>query len=307
MQHKFFQQRHVPGLLLWVVLLCYGVFIFWFGFYGDDWSYVWYQHLLGWGGPGSFAALDRPLSAPFYNVVITLLGENPFPYHVLNLLLRWACSLFFWLILKKLWPKRPQMAVWAAILLAVYPGFSQQPIAVEFILHFFVLATFLLSMYLMIEALEHPKKVWWLTLLGMVCAANMFSLEYFVGLELLRPVFLFILLRRTGLSTRQSLYQALLKWLPYILVLGGFLYWRVFVFKFPTYKLQLLDGIKTAPLATFIGLLKRIIIDLKTVLYNAWKQTLTLSSKGWLFAFLVSVGGIDQARGALSHGQEHPG
>jgi hypothetical protein len=283
-----------PIILFWAALLCYGIYIPWFGFYGDDWSYVWYQHLLGWGGPGSFAALDRPLSAPFYNIVMTLLGQTPLPYHILNLLLRWLCSVLLWWILRMIWKGKERQATWVALIMVVFPGFSQQPIAVEFILHFFVLATYLFSVGGMIVSLRNPRYYWLWTIISIIAAANMFSLEYFVGLELLRPLIIWIIISEKDIPIRARLKQAILAWLPYLVLLAAFSFWRIFIFKFPTYQPTILSDLLHSPAAAGIALFKRILKDLVTVLYGAWRQVLVFPKDQagrlvYLGLFIISI------------------
>jgi hypothetical protein len=274
-----FGERTVPFALFWVVLLSYGFFLGWFGFYGDDWSYVWYHHLLGYTGPGVFAAIDRPLSAGFYNPVITLFGEMPLPYHILNLALRWLSAVLLYNCIKLLWKNKTRMAMVAAGLFVVYPGFTQQPIAVEFILHFAVLDLFLLSLILMFHAQRGGKLGILLTVLNMAMSASMFWLEYFVGLELLRPFFIWAALKDKNLSTGARLRRTLLGWIPNLLVLGGFLYWRVFIFTFKqSYKPELFNSLVTSPLSTLSGLLVTVARDLKTVVLDSWMNTVHVPS-----------------------------
>ena len=82
--------RSFPIALAAAVILGFGVFIPWFGFYGDDWLYIYTYHVLGPGSFQAFVAADRPFSGWVYTLVTPILGENPLGYHLLLLVLRWG-------------------------------------------------------------------------------------------------------------------------------------------------------------------------------------------------------------------------
>ena len=268
----------VPLALLVIVVMAYGLLIPSLGFYGDDWSYIYYHQLLGFKGPGEFAAYDRPFSAPFYNLTIGLLGLSPLPYHIFLLILRWLSAVLLWQVLKRIWPGHEKAIFWMAALFCLYPGFTQQSISVEYILHFSGLDLTLLSFLLMLDALKPSRWRWAYIAGGMLCASNLFAIEYFFGLELLRPVILWIALSDGKRTIRARLKAGLAAWAPYLLVLGAFLIWRVFFFQFPTYNPGLLDKLAENPLDGLIYLAKRLLNDFKAVLYDAWRQTLDLPS-----------------------------
>ncbi len=286
-----------PIILFVVIVMTYGLLIPQLGFYGDDWSYIYYHQLMGINGPGQFASYDRPFSAPFYNIVIAILGVSPLPYHVLLLILRWLSAALLYWILMRLWSGNERPVFWITLFFALYPGFSQQPISVEYILHFTGLNLFLLSVWLMLKSLHAGKNAWWLTVMGMLCAANLFAIEYFVGLELLRPVILWLGLANTETPPGKKIRKVLMGWAPYLAVLVGFLIWRVFFFQFPTYTPGLLDEFTQKPVSALLGLAKRIFSDFRVVMYEAWRQTLRLPSRSeniirYIIALIVSIASL---------------
>ncbi len=159
------------------------------------------------------------------------------------------------------------------------------PIPLEFILHFAVLSLFLASLGLMALSLRKPIwPAWPLTVLAMACAASMFSLEYFIGLELARPLLIWAVLRNekpSGQVEKRLWLRIFQYWLPYLLVLAAFLAWRIFVFKFQFYRPILIDQFSANPLNALAGLAVRILADLKTVTWDAWKQLFSLPPGGW--------------------------
>lgn len=281
------------GLLLGAAVLCYGLWIPKLGLYGNDLAYLYYYHLLGAWGPGLFASIDRPASALFYAITTGVLGESLWPYHIFLLLLRWLSGVLLVWVLRLVWPERQVETAVAGLLFVVYPGFRQNPIAVEFILHFAVLDLFLLSLGagLRVARLEQQNREYWRWLvLTAVGAAGLFWAEYFIGLEILRPVLLWIVTRRSGLTGRVQWRRVLLAWLPALAVAAAFVFWRVFIFAFPTYQPVLLENFAANPLAALAGLATAVVRDLHTAVGLAWRQTLDLpDNRTWLPIWLAVI------------------
>ncbi|HEX9018247.1 MAG TPA: hypothetical protein VF806_03625 [Anaerolineaceae bacterium] len=301
-----------PLILFGVVLLSYGVWIPWMGLFGDDLSYMYYYHLLGAWGPGYFAS-DRPISGLFYAASMALLGEHVFAYQVLLLVLRWLSAVLLWWLLGLVWPEHKTGAAVAALLFAVYPGFRQNAIALEFILHFFVLDLTLLSLGATLLSVRQPGRFWIFAALSMLGAAGAFMLEYFVGLEILRPIFLWVVTRRAGLNGKVQWRRIIMAWLPALVVMLAFLYWRVFVFAFPTYKPVLLQNLRAHPLSGLIALFSVMAHDLWTASGAAWLQTVYLPATtrsalvylGLALACAVLVGWLFWRRGAVEGARPH--
>jgi len=297
------QGWETPLALLGVVILSYGLWIPWFGLFGNDVPYLWYYHLLGPWGPGEFASVDRPISALLYAVSTFLFGETVWLYHVFLLILRWLSGVLLWWLMGLVWPDRKREAALAAFLFVVYPGFRQNPVSLEFILHIFVLDMFLLSTGLMLlAALRVQPGPWWryrgaglLVLASTLLAGNLFFLEYFIGLEILRPIFLWIILRREGLRGRQLWQRLMLVWMPVLLMVAAFLFWRVVIFSFPTYKPVLLDRLREDPLSALAGLVQIAAKDTWTAFGAAWLQTLRLPEGRRSLLLALALGGAAAA------------
>jgi hypothetical protein len=259
-----------PLALLAVAILSYGLWIPWLGMYGDDLPYMWYFHLLGPWGPGQFAAMDRPASSLFYAAATFLLSENVWLYHVLLLALRWLSGVLLWWILTLVWPDRKREATLVGLLFVVYPGFRQNPVALEFILHLAVLDLFLLSLGSMLMPVLRPSRRLLWTLVAMVTAGGPFFLEYFIGLEILRPIFLWFVTQRAGVTGKKQWTKIIIGWLPALAVVLVFLFWRVFIFSFRTYQPVLVDQLRASPLQGMLHLGQTMAGDLWTSLVSAW-------------------------------------
>jgi hypothetical protein len=268
----------VPIALLGLAVLCYGIFIPWFGLYGDDWPYLYVYHLLGPGSYVNFVAADRPLSAWIYILTTSVFGEKIWAYHVFILILRWLGAVLLWRILLEIWPEAHKQVTWVAFLFLVYPGFGQQPLPLEFILHFTVLDLFLLSLLSMVWSVQ--KRRWYcpLTILGVLCSASMFSLEYFIGLELLRPVLLWIAVGQQPEKLARKIKRILFLWIPYLVILAAFVVWRVFIYKFQFYQPNLVNRFSQGILQGIGFLIIRILTDIKTTSVDAWRQIFVIPS-----------------------------
>ncbi|MHC1784275.1 MAG: hypothetical protein AB9891_16235 [Anaerolineaceae bacterium] len=278
------------GLTLFILAaLCYGWMVIQPGLFGDDWPYLWSYHLFGSDGFRQFVEWDRPFSAFIYLIAGPIFAENVWGYHLFVLLSRWLGSVVFWLILRRLWPERGQLAFWAACLFQVYPGFIQQPHSLEFILHFSVLLLFLLSMYWMLLSTEKRSGRVFFLIGSIVFSLNIFALEYYLGLELLRPVMLWIVFHRAGLNIRKTLIKTALTWAPYLAVLILYSYWRAFVFKFPTYQPTFLQDVLGQPVKALVGLTMTIFSNLRAVLPGAWRQVFELEGRQPLILILTGL------------------
>lgn len=260
----------VPVALLGIVVLSYGVFIPWFGLYGDDWIYLYAYHV---GGPTffiDFVAWDRPFSAWIYLLTTPLFGENIMLYHIFMLILRWMSAVLLWWVLRMVWKKHEWQVAGVAILFAIYPGFRQQPLPLEFILHFSSLNLFLLSVGLMLLSLSNRHRFWIYTIFSLLTSAwAMFPIEYFFGWEMLRPIFIWMMLgqNQETLTTSKKIKRTITYWLPYIAVVLIYLFWRVFIFEFPSYQPVNLQG---SYLKIALAFAARIFTDLRIALLDAW-------------------------------------
>jgi hypothetical protein len=224
-----FKNRTVPVALLVLCGLGFGLLTPILGLYWDDWPAIATIRLLGSSGFWDFYQGERPVSAWTFVVFEPLFGTNPFLWHLFTLLLRWLTVLGMWWMLQLLWPDRKNEITWMAFLFAIYPTFTQQPVAVAFSQHWITYGLYFLSVGSMLLALKKPR--WYLpwTALSLFTAAlHMLTMEYFIGLELLRPVYLWLIYAGEIKDSFQRLRRVLLSWLPYLLVLAGVVIWRLF-------------------------------------------------------------------------------
>jgi hypothetical protein len=238
-----FKQIPVPLGLFFICLLAYGPLIPFLGFYWDDLPNMWVYHMFGPQGYISYASNHRPFSAWVFILTTPILGETPLGYHVLALILRWGCAVGVWWTLKQLWPMAVKQVTWVSLLFAIYPGFRELPVATVFNVHLFCMLLTFFSFGGMLWAARHPKHFWLATILSLLASAtSIFTMEYFITLEFLRPVFLWILFNTETAGHKDAVKKAIISWLPYMAVLVLYGLWRIFIFKFPYYVPVLIDS-----------------------------------------------------------------
>ena len=258
--------------------LAYGIGINKLSFYGDDWIYIYNYHI---AGPESFALFqrsDRPHSAWIYLLTTSVFGESPLAYHLFVLLLRWLAVFLFWRVLTKAFGEHRSVDT-AALLFAVYPGFQQQPIAVEFVMHFASLVLVLFSLWLMQKACALPvkKSVPLLVLSLLSGGLAIFTCEYFIGLELIRPLVLYYTLLRSTDDSRKTpvLKRTVCLYAPFLCVTAFYFIWRIFIFSFTSYAPKLLIALKENPVSGLRQLCVKVLQDLSTVLLRAYRLIFT--------------------------------
>ncbi len=273
-----FRTWTIPLALLILCGISFGLLIPWLGYYWDDWPVILMTRLKDARSFWDFYQYDRPISAWTYIVSTPLLGTNIISWHIFTLLLRWLTVLGMWWSLSALWPQHKRKVTWMAFLFAVYPVFTQQPTSVAFSQHWTCYALYFLSLAAMIQAFRKPRWLWPLTVFSLFTALlDLATMEYFLGLELLRPLILWFLVSENQSNTRQRIVKTLQLWLPYFLALAAFVVWRVFFLKLAgedPNKPELLFTLASQPLSALLNLLQSAIQDTAHILFAAWFPTL---------------------------------
>jgi hypothetical protein len=264
-----------PLALLLIGVLAYGLVVPYLGFYWDDWESVYLYHLHNPAIIFPYFA-ERPFSAFIYLILFPVVRMTPLAWQTIALVLRWLAVVFITLTLNAVWPARLWLNRWIGVLLLVFPGFLQQPLAVTYSRHFTAFALFAGSLYLTVLALRQRKYFWlWMPLSVLLGIAQIFMIEYFAGLELIRPVIIWVVFwGEQKEKQRRLLWKTLLYWSPFILGLALYFWWRVFYF--PSTLVTdpnnpvLLKAILGAPLATLSMLAKTVYQDIGYLIISVW-------------------------------------
>ena len=221
----------LPLFFLFLLAVTFGWFAFHLGYIWDDWEVLFLKRTYGFSGLNHLLTIGgRPLYIWLYFLTMNLLGDKPHHWHLFAIFARWLAVLSMWWALRGLWPKQSRAVTWAAILFANYPIFFLQSLALIMSQDWLLYAIFFVSLGSMIWAQSNPKHFLPLTALSLLTAVlHMFTKEYYLGLELLRPIVLWIALSNKQRNTRVRLIQVLKHWVPYLGILLVFIFWRLFI------------------------------------------------------------------------------
>ncbi|MCE5207625.1 MAG: hypothetical protein LLG42_04855 [Chloroflexi bacterium] len=263
---------------------------------------IWFAETQGPAGfIGAFSG-DRPFLSITYILTTSLLSTNPVQWQILGLITRVALGLTVWWLSRLLWPEKYPQACWLGLLIVVFPGFKQQPISVVYANGIILLISYFASYALMILAMRHPGKRSKILLFSASMATYafcLFSTEYYIGLDILRLVMIWILIRREVPRFKDHYKKVLLTWLPYLILLILFLIWRVFIFGFPTYQPVLLEEIENGSQSGWIDLAFRFFRDPIVAGWKAWSSSFHLpelseltTASGISYWILFIIGGL---------------
>ena len=276
-------------LFLGISLAAYGGLLRQAGLFGDDPQLLYAFHRYGLAGYPRALGWSRPFGIWIYAILFPLIGEQVFLWQLCALLLR---TLSAWLLYRLLYETRREWqlpAIWAGLACLLYPGFSQQAHALQFILHWAALSAGLASQILMLKAVkieaikatlgqaQGPQlqiKSLKISLLSILLAGlGIFSTEYFTGLEALRLLLLWLALKE-GSQNKGITSSLIKKWLPYAVLLAAFTIWRLYLAKISYPQPLLLREIAGDPESALAGLWARIPTDIWKSSGLAWAQIL---------------------------------
>lgn len=283
-----------PCFLLGLCVAAYGLLIPQLGFYWDDWPMLWFLETLGSEGFQQVWSMDRPLVAPLFQLTTSVFGAVPWRWHVFALLTRWFSLLSFTWALNELWPDQKERTRWIILLFAIYPGFQQQSIALIYSHYFFILGLVGVSWAAMLSAL-HRKWPWAWSLLALSTGAySLFSMEFFLGLELVRPLILWIGIQtyRRNASKPRTLLK---RFVPYVALWLGYVLWRVMSVGFRAYQPVLLEDLREVPLSALGNLISMAGMDVFQAGVQAWWRACipptmaTFGRMGTIATLLVAI------------------
>lgn len=290
-------QFRVPLILLAISIVSYGLLAHALGYYWDGWPMAWIAETYGNSGLTSFFATNRPVWGWLFQLTTPLIGHNPLAWQIFGIFARWLAAIALWGTLRRLWPGIGSPLVWVAILFIVYPGFSQSSIAILYGHNFLVLALTLFSIALHLRAIQgHPRPALLTGLSLAIAAYAVFANEYFFGLELLRPLLLFMAFPPS--KTRARLIRVAKFWWPFAALLAIYSYWRIFILGFHLYDPAAVFT-SAPPAATLTNFLANALQDVLTSGFSAWGLPVQkliaadwASRLTWLQSFLIPFSGL---------------
>ncbi|MGE5464597.1 MAG: hypothetical protein ACM3PS_14650, partial [Syntrophothermus sp.] len=285
-----------PALVLLVTaILAYGLLIPKLGFYWDDLPISWIRYELGPAALAEYFSAKRPAWSYLYQITAKLLPQMPVYWQTFALLWRWAGSLTLYVLLERLLPQRSRMALGIALLFLIYPGFDQHFASYLYSHFYIVIFFFLFSMLCTVQAYRSPGRYWLWTGVGMFFSAlNLWMMEYFFVLELMRLGIILIEIRSETLTLRERVQRVLKLWLPYLVVFLVAILSRLFISNNQDYGFIFFSRLRSAPAAALMTLIGSMALSIRMVVVDAWLQMLELSNAGLtrsiLNAYAIVVG-----------------
>jgi hypothetical protein len=188
--------------------------------------------------------------------------------------MRWSACVSFWWVLNLVWPKAKRHAFLVAALFAVYPVFSQQPIAVTYT-HYLFFTFYFGSLGVMLLAIRNTRRYYLLTLLALILsAAHLLATEYFWGSELVRPILIFLLARESVGNATVKVKKVFMHWSPYLVLLILIILWRLVFLRMvndpnaPTMIFKLIQS----PASAIPELVQTMLQDILFILAGVWGQ-----------------------------------
>ncbi|HXF86178.1 MAG TPA: hypothetical protein VNK49_12400 [Anaerolineales bacterium] len=296
-------EKGIPFVFLFVLILAFGLRIFSLGIYQDDWVFVYNAYVRGAKGLWAFLNADgTPLSSAVNIALFSLLGVKPLYWHLASLIARWLTVVAFWLVLRHLWPSHARLTFFTALVFAIHPFFTLQPLAFTFLHVWLGYCSLGFSFYWMLLSVEKPERFWFYFTFSILAGIlTIITLEYFAGLEFARPLLLWMALRNSPKDLKTKLLRVATLSAPYFLVLGIYLIWRFFIFVVPIAQRNNPVGVQMLlqnPVEGFQLIFSNLIPDLLTIVVSAWYGILAprffdlTDRRNVLFALLSLFAGL---------------
>ena len=273
--------RAIPWAFLGIALLVYGAFAWLQGFYWDDLPISWIRYQLGAEAMKVYFATSRPVWAKLYQITTEFIPQVPVYWQYFAIVCRWVSVLLVWAVVMEVWRGRKLMALTISFLFLFYPALDLHWAAFLSSHFYIVLCFFLLSYLLMLRAFRMPDRFIPLTVLALAFSLlNLWMMEYFYFLELIRPFIIFYVFSQTQQGQRfaQILRRTFLYWLPYLIAFLANVFYRTFVFTNVSYQNVLLSNLRSEPVRTILELVKVVLSDLWLVGVQTWGTIFRLPS-----------------------------
>jgi hypothetical protein len=225
------------------------------GFFLDDWYIISTYRIFGVSGFIDYFRGDRPLLSYVYLVFMPLFKDSNMAWQVFAIFTKWLSTLAFWILLEMLLPNNKLFTYATAMLFGVYPGFKFHYFVIMYSQTYFLMAIYLVSYILMLLSFKQGKPRWVFTVLALLCQfIGIAPMEYFYGLELMRPILIFLVITHQEQIFGKRVLAALKTWLPYGLVFLAFTAFRILSSQQFSYKFNFLSDLMSHPVDTLINL-----------------------------------------------------
>lgn len=283
--------------------LAYLPFIGRFGYFNDDWYLMYAAGAKGVSVFWDIFSVDRPGRALLMVPAYLLFGGNPLYYNMSAYAFRLAGGLGFYWLLRLIWPRQRNETALMGLLFLIYPGFLNQPNAIDYQSHLVGLASAIFSIAFTLKAFLAAPRLQKTSFFSLAIGLGWFSLwqmEWYIGFEFLRWAFVFLLVSKEGGTFWRKVSRMLRAAWPVLMIPVIFLVWRIYLFepeRGATDLNQQLGQVIQSPLSTGLGWLATLFNDSLDVIFLAWGAPLS-SLLSWVWSRNLLLGWL--ALGAAS-------
>jgi len=276
-----------------------------FGYIRDDWYLIWSGYTQGPQKIVEIFSTDRPVLGLIYSWTYSMLGDGPSGWNIFSFTMRLLGFFGVFWILSLLWPKRNYANTLITLLVAVYPGFLQQPNANTFSNLILASSFAIISIALTLQALNTGKrlyKILFLILSSILTIVYLLIAEYLIGMEAVRFILVFyaVLRDQQKETLKNKFTQTIAVVFSNLLAAGIIVIWRIFFFRSdrPAVNVNtLVDSYSSSPFYNGLRLAVEFIKDQLETIFGAWsipfynlaKQTRLKEFAISLFLILVAV------------------
>jgi hypothetical protein len=277
----FSVSRIPPGTIPWFIFgaafFALGMLTLNLGFFQDDWNHVYAFSQGGFDAVRRLMFFDsRPLLHILFNGLFAVLVLKPFAWHLAVFIFRALGAIAFWAVLNKIWKGFSKENAIAALLFLLYPVFLLQPMALAFSIHWTLYFVYMLSVLLMLQAADRPRYFPLFVILSISLQVfHLLMIEYFIGIELLRPVFLWLVFRDQPF--RERFKRTIFTWLPYLFINILYAIYRVSysrIYGFERFGSMAFFDLLKQPLSLLAFYFRAGLQDFTEILLASWYETL---------------------------------
>lgn len=268
--------------ILFLILLIFAALIYLpglreIGYYRDDWNNVYNAFTQGAEMLIRHYSSDRPADGYLLSWVYSYFGPNPFPYLLCNLTCRFLSALCFFGMLILVWPRKKAAAFCAAAFFLVFPGYLRQVDGIAYLPHQVAMLSICASIWLSILVLK-INKIYLKIITGflsiLLALAEMFLMEYYIGLEAFRLfLFGFYFYNHSQRTIFQTFRKTVIVYIPWLTGAAFFFYWRSFLFEASRHGTDVesvLTPLFQHPKYVGLSLLAKLIKNTAKIIFGSW-------------------------------------
>lgn len=266
----------------------YGLLIPFTGFYWDDWPFAWITNFLG---PAEFVPAFlpfRPFLGPIFFVTTSLIPPFPIYWQIFAVIIRFSMGVSLWWMLGKVWPEKPRLNFISALLVIIFPGYSQHWVALTHINQELIPFIFyILSIGFTFKALRSEKPLAYAIIAILLQICGIYPTEYMFPLESLRFLLLFFFFFDGTVVNR--FISTIKAWWVYLIVWISNALWLIYYYKFGPYNSYEVSAVESA---NYTSLLLEVLDTIWKACFYIWAQIFTLLFRTFTAPTSLLAGGL---------------